>query len=193
MQMAKGPVPKPGGRRRAPPSLDDPPLIRVLIAESTRSGDRLADLAAKLGVTYQRFAQWRRGDADMAHANRSVLQSAAKYLGVPTAFVLCLVGIITLEDLLWPTQEPLQDRVRQALENIRNDPYFAGLFPDALMTSAPEIQYFVAVLHREIRAQSGRGATEGEWMQAIHRAAVGNAQAQLDLASLRADGSPDLF
>ena len=75
-----------------PPQLDDHPLLRVLIAEATRRGDTLAALAGALGVTYERVAQWRRKEANVSKASRCVIESAAKYLGIPTVMVLCLTG-----------------------------------------------------------------------------------------------------
>ena len=68
-----------------PPTSDDPPLLRVLIAEATRRGDTLAAMARHLGVSYERVAQWRRRETNIGNASRPVLEAAGAYLGVPTA------------------------------------------------------------------------------------------------------------
>lgn len=188
--MSKRTVPKPPGRGRAPPSLDDPPLIRVLLAESGRRGDTLEDVAHALGVPYQRIAEWRRGETNVANAKRTVLRAAAKYLGVPTTYVLCLSGVITVEDLVKPSQVAMPERLRRAMEEVRTDPLWAGLFPSALMTADQEVQRFVALLYRELQGPSdARDAQEVKWMLAIHRAALGDAKAQAELLSYGRDGA----
>lgn len=186
--MSKRTVPKPPGRRRAPPSLDDPPLIRVLLAESGRRGDTLEHLARELGVPYQRIAEWRRLETSISNAKRSVLRAAARYLGMPTAFVLCLSGVISVEDFVRPAEVAMPERLRRAMERVRVDPLWAGFFPDALMTADQEVQRFVALLYEELRGPSeGSDVREFEWMRAIHRAAIGDAQAQAELASYGRD------
>lgn len=184
--MSKKTVPKPPGRGRAPPSVDDPPLIRVLLAESTRRGDTMDQMARELGVPYQRIAEWRRGETNVANAKRSVLRAAARYLEVPTAFVFCLAGVITVEDVLTPSDAAAPDRFRRLLGDLRTDPAWAGFVPEALMTADPEVQRFVALLYKELRGKAGgHEAREFEWMRAIHRAALGDAQAQVELEEYR--------
>lgn len=189
--MSKRTIPKPPGRGRAPPSLDDPPLIRVLIAESARRAHTFEQLAKELGVSYARFAQWRRGEANVANSRRSVLQAAAKYLDVPTAFVLCLAGLVTADDLVRPAQATMAERLRRVLERIRIDPAWAGFFPDSLMQADPEVQRFVALLYRELIGPAEERTVEFEWMKAIHRASMGDAQAQAELAGYRKDAGPE--
>lgn len=189
--MSKRTVPKPPGRGRAPPSTDDPPLIRVLVAESTRRGDTLEHVARELGVPYQRFAEWRRGETSLANAKRPVLRAAARYLGVPTTFVLCLSGVITVEDLVRPAEAPMPERLRRILERVRGDPKWAGLFPEALMTAEADVQQFVALLYEELSGPSvGRNERDFRWMLALHGAALGDAQAQAELAA-RGEPGPD--
>ena len=79
-------------KRRNPPPVtrEEQPLLSALVSEATRRGDTLAALAKQLGVTYERLAQWRRNDALIAKANRSVLEKAATYLGLPTVLVLLM-------------------------------------------------------------------------------------------------------
>ena len=162
----------------------DRPLLRLLIAEATRRGDTLAAMASALGVTYEHVAQWRRNDADISKATRGVIESAAEYLGIPTVMVLCLAGTIGLRDLIYPGRASLDAFVSQELARLRSDPHFAGFFPDALLTAHPEIQRFVVTLYREV-SHAGARDRNYEWMKAIHFAALGNAEAEAQLASLR--------
>jgi transcriptional regulator with XRE-family HTH domain len=99
----------------SPASLDNPPLLRLLIAEATRRGQTLAALAKALGITYERLAQYRRGDGDIAKINRAVLERAAAWLGVPTALVLVLAGTVRPADLLWPSPGSLRDKLEREL------------------------------------------------------------------------------
>lgn len=170
-----------------PPTTDDPPLLRVLIAEATRRGDTLATMASHLGVTYERVAQWRRKEADIANANRAVFDAAGAYLGVPRAYVLCMVGLVTPLDFVHPGRLTMRENVQRELESLRLDPAFAGFFPEALRQADPSVQQFVLLLYRELTGGSVRPARPFEWMRSITLAALGNLQAQAELAALRAE------
>jgi transcriptional regulator with XRE-family HTH domain len=170
-----------------PPTTDDPPLLRVLIAEATRRGDTLATMASHLGVTYERVAQWRRKEADIANANRAVFEAAAIYLGVPTAYVLCMVGLITAMDFTHPSRLSVRENLQRQLESLRLDPAFAGFFPEALSTADPAIQQFVVLLYRELGGGPIKPARPFEWMRSMTLAALGDLQAQAELAALRAE------
>ena len=99
------------GTRRGfpPPSITDHPLLRVLIAEATRRGDTLATMARHLDVSYERVAQWRRKEADVANAGRAFIEAAGQYLGIPTAYVLCLAGVVRLEDFVAPGPSSMRE------------------------------------------------------------------------------------
>jgi len=170
-----------------PPSMADYPLLRVLIAEATRRGDTLAAMAAALGVSYVRVAQWRRKEADIANASRVVLEASARYLKVPTIFVLCLAGIVGLEDFMLPGKMAMRERVRADLTRLRNDPLFAGFVPDALSTVDLSVQRFVAFLYREVSGGS-EGGRQFEWMRALELAALGHSKSQSELAAFIAQG-----
>jgi hypothetical protein len=178
------PKAKPLRRGYAPPRLDDQPLIRLLIAESTRRGDTLVALAAALGVTYERVAQWRRREYDVTKAPRKVLRAAAEYLQVPTILVLCLVGTVGLADLEQPSRVSMAEFTSRQLETLQMDPYFAGFFPESLLNAQPAIQHFVAMLYGEL-AGIRTPNRNYEWMKAIHSAALGNIEAEAELLSLR--------
>ena len=172
-------------RGYAPARLDDHPLLRVLISEATRRGDTLAAMAAALGVSYERVAQWRRRHADMSNASRGVLEAAACYLGIPTVFVLCMVGIIRLQDLVPPGRGTLDAYVKQELSRLRVDPYFTGFVPDALLVADPAVQSLVALLYREVAPENGVNSASYNWMRALHLAALGNIEAQAELTKFR--------
>lgn len=166
----------------------DRPLVRLLIAEATRRGDTLATMAAALGVTYEHVAQWRRNEANVAKASRGVLEAAAEYLGISTVMVLCLIGTIGLPDLVAPGRVSRDAFVSQELGRIRADPYFAGFFPDSLLVAHPELQQFVVMLYREVSNLGARDQNY-QWMRAIHLAALGHAEAEAQLASIRGGAS----
>ena len=186
MPQAKVRTPR---RGYPPPTTDDPPLLRVLIAEATRRGDTLAAMAGHLGVTYERVAQWRRKEADIANANRPVFEAAGAYLGVPRAYVLCMVGLITPLDFVHPGRRSMRENAQRELESLRLDPAFAGFVPDALRTADPSVQQFVLLLYRELAGGSARPARPFEWMRALHLASLGDLQAQTELASLQRRGT----
>ena len=166
-----------------PPQLDDHPLLRVLIAEATRRGDTLAAMACELGVTYERVAQWRRREANVSKASRRVLEAAAAYLNIPTAFVLCMVGILGVQDLLPASQRTLNTHVKLELSRLRVDPYFAGFVPNALFDADPAVQNLVVLLYREVAPANGENQASYRWMRALQLAALGNVEAQADLAN----------
>lgn len=174
-------------RGYSPPRAEDPPLLRVLIAEATRRGDTLATMARHLGVTYERVAQWRRKEANIANASRAVFEAAGNYLGVPTAYVLCMVGLITVMDFTHPSRLSMHENLQYQLESLRSDPAFAGFFPDALRTADPAIQHFVVLLYRELGGGPVKTGRPFEWMRSLTLAALGDLQAQSELAELRAE------
>lgn len=143
--------------RRSPPPLtrDEQPLLRALVTEATRRGDSLAGLAKKLGVTYERLAQWRRGDAAISKANRSVQEKAAQYLGLPTILILVMGGLGELKDFVWPHQDSLKDRVGRELERLRQDPYLGAFVPNELLGAEPAIKLFVMFLFHELESETG--------------------------------------
>lgn len=173
-------------RRGYPPAqLDDHPLLRVLIAEATRRGDTLAAMASALGVTYERVAQWRRKEANVSRASRGVLEAAAAYLDIPTAFVLCMVGILGIQDLLPLGRSSLEAHVKLELSRLRMDPHLAGFVPHSLLDADPAVQNFVVLLYREVAPANGAKQPSYRWMRALQLAALGNVEAQADLANFR--------
>ena len=178
-------------KRRSPPQLtrDEQPLLRVLVAEATRRGETLAELAKVLGVTYERLAQWRRGDAVISRAHRSVHERAAKYLGLPTILILVLSGFGGLSDFVWPDQDSIKDRVGREVERLRQDPYLGAFVPVELTNAEPAVKLFVTFLCHELEAGAGGNRSTYRWLNALHRASAGALDAQLELQRLREESS----
>lgn len=178
-------------KRRNPAALvrDDQVLLRILVAQATQRGDTLAKLAKALGVTYERLAQWRRQEADIGRAQRSVHQNAAVYLGVPVVLVLTLAGTVSMEDFVWPEKAPMSRRVQIELERLRHDPFFAEFVPETLSKADPGVQLLVAFLYRELNPAQVPQASGYRWLAALHQAALGHAEGLQALATARSGTS----
>lgn len=184
LMTSKPPKAKP--RANPPPLLpDEQVLLRILVAQATQRGDTLARLAQALGVTYKRLAQWRRREADISRAHRSVHEKAAQYLGLPVVLVLTLAGTVSLADMVWPSRESLSARVGRELERLRLDPFLAAFVPAALATAEPAVQLLVAFLYRELNASEAPRTSSYHWLMTLHQAALGHADGQLALAALQ--------
>lgn len=138
-----------------------------------------------LGVTYERLAQWRRGDAVISKATRSVHEKAAKYMGLPTILVLVMAGFGVLDDFVWPDKDSLKDRISRELEQLRQDPYIGSFAPAELSKASPAIKLFVIFLFHELGGHTGPSRSSFRWLNALHQASAGNVQAQLELEVLR--------
>lgn len=172
-------------RGAVPLRTDEHPLMRVLVAQATRRGETLAALSKRLGVSYRRIAQWRRGEANIARARRPVLEAAARYLEVPTAVVLCMSGVIRLEDLMSPVIDTSQARFACDLERMKLSPNLAGLVPESLAAADRSVQAFVVLLWRELSKESDLDAGRiFRWVRAVELAAAGHAQARKELDAL---------
>lgn len=175
------------GKRGGPPPVlrDEQPLLRVLVAEASRRGDTLAGLAKALGVSYERLAQWRRTESDIRNAHGFVHENAAQYLGVPTVLVLVLAGVVKLEQFIWPQKGPINERIGQELERLRQHPFIGPFVPAELASASPPVQLFVAFLFHELAGDTPRGEPTYRWLTALHQAALGNVEAQVELDALR--------
>jgi transcriptional regulator with XRE-family HTH domain len=145
-------------------------LLAALVAEATRRGESLTSLARALGVTYERLAQWRRGESSIASAKRSVHANAAKYLGIPTVLAVVLSGQIGLGEFIWPGRDSLRDRLAAEIQRMRQSPYI-GPFVPAELSSAPEvIRLFVVFLYHELQGENRFERDRYQWISALHRA-----------------------
>ena len=169
---------------------DAQPLLRALVAEAIRRGDTLAALARALGVSYERLATWRRRDANIRSARPSVHQNAARYLGVPTVLVLVMAGTISLEQFIWPQKGAMGERMSRELERLRQHPFIGPFVPVELASAAPSVKLFVAFLFHELSGDALGRETSFRWMSLLHQAAVGNAEAQAELETLRSRADP---
>ena len=148
-----------------------PPLLRVLTAEAARRGDSLTALATAMGVTYRRLAQWRSGEADIAHASDRVMRACAAYLGVPGVVVLTLSGRISLDLLLTPNRESEALRLQRDMRTLLSNPKYAGLAPEELLSTYPSIQRFVGYLVSEVEERTSGIGVAWRWLEAIANAA----------------------
>lgn len=164
---------------------DAQPLLRALVAEAIRRGDTLAALARALGVSYERLATWRRGDADIRSARPSVHQNAARYLGVPIVLILVMAGTISLEQFIWPQKGAMGERMARELERLRQHPFIGPFVPAELASAAPSVKLFVAFLFHELSGDAPGREPSYCWMSFLHQAAAGNAEAQSELETLR--------
>nr|WP_315232438.1 hypothetical protein [uncultured Albidiferax sp.] len=178
------------GRNLSPMPHDAQPLLRALVAEAIRRGDTLAALAKALGVSYERLATWRRGDADIRSARPSVHQNAARYLGVPTVLILVMAGTISLEQFIWPQKGAMGERMARELERLRQHPFIGLFVPAELASAAPPVKLFVAFLFHELSGDAPGREPSYRWMSLLHQASVGNAEAQSELQTLRISGDP---
>lgn len=184
-------------KRRNPPPItrDEQPLLRALVLEATRRGDTLATLAKELGVTYVRLAQWRRNDALIAKAHRSVHEKAAAYLGLPTVLVLLMAGFAGINDFVWPGKDSLKNRVERELERMRQDAYIGPFVPRELATASPAVKLFATFMFHELDENRAADKSSARWLHALHQAAAGNVEGQLEMEMVRKQSldSPSIF
>ncbi len=160
-------------RSFAPPTVDDHPLIRILIAEAIRRGDTLIKLAQDLGVSYRQFANWRNKTANVAMAGRGVLIAAGEYLGVPTAYILCIAEVIRIEDLTVKGRRSESGGFEVDMRRMRNDPRLAAFVPAELSDASPKVKSFVQFLYRELSGNTrfiGDADGASEWMRVLQTA-----------------------
>lgn len=163
------------------------PLLRALVAEAGRRGDTLASMAKSLGVTYERLAQWRRGEGSIATARKGVHEKAAKYLGVPTVFVMTMAGQIRLEEFIWPSRGSLHERIVREIERMRQNNYVGSFMPQELDSAPDAVKLFAIFLFHELEGETGSERARYRWMSALHRAVVGDVRGQQELLALRAE------
>lgn len=141
------------------------PLVRLLIRRAEARGDSLTTLAKELGVSYERFTQWRRGEADIGNARRSVLHAAARYTGVPPILVLGLCRKFELNDFIVPSTKPIGDRLHSEITRIKEHRLLGGFVPRELFEAKDPIKLLVIFLVRQIEARSD---TQTHWLSVMH-------------------------
>lgn len=164
------PFTKTNRRRNSPVRADDHPLLRALIGEATRRGDTLVQLAKQLGVSYRRVAQWRGHEANISNASREVFLAAGSYLRVPTVLVLCLAGVIQIEDLTVKSTDSQATSVERGLQRLMTDPLYAAFVPEEVLSAEMKVKAFILFMYRE---QSGASRYPDnaygmfEWMRVL--------------------------
>lgn len=183
------------GTSDAPGKKEKQPLLAALVAQATRRGETLASLSQALGVSYERLAQWRRGDADIGHAQTSVHEKAGQYLGLPTVLILVLAGVVKLEQFVWPAKDGLPQRLAQELERLRQHPFLGPFVPQGLSLAEPAVQLFVAFMFHELSGEPEGSSRSFRWVNALHQATVDNAQLKAagDLLTGKPSSTTGLF
>lgn len=158
--------------RRSPPAVrgDDQQLLLLLIQEASKRGETLSQLAKSLGVTYRRLAQWRRGEARIENASRSVFERAARYLGIPPIFVLVHAQVVRLEDFAWPELAQLESAVTREIQRMELDPLVGPFVPERLASAHSSIRLFVVFLFHEVERATRTGATYIQWLDELRKA-----------------------
>jgi hypothetical protein len=150
-------------------SASDQPLLAALVAEAARRGESLTSLARALGVTYERLAQWRRGESSIASAKRNVHDNAAKYLGIPTVLAMALLGQIGLGEFIWPSRASLRDRLADEIQRMKQSPYIGAFVPHELGSAPEAVRLFVVFLYHELQGENRLERDRYQWISALHR------------------------
>lgn len=151
---------------------DEQPLLAWLVRESHRRSDTLASLAQALGVSYARLAQWRRNESLIRNAKRTVLESAARYLGLPTLYVLIQADIVQLADFVWPGKKSVDDLVAEQIVRMQQDRKIGPFVPAELGSAAPSVRMLLAFVFHELEQCSQNGVPQGAWLEELRRAAA---------------------
>lgn len=175
----------PSHERVAPTPDGGSELLRLLILEAHNRGHTLTELARRLGVTYERLAQWRRNEASISNARREVLERSAEYLGIPTIFVLTLAGKIAVRDFIWPEEKPVNDRVGRELERLRLDPYIGPFIPVDLLFASPTVKLFVVFILHELSREEGSALSSSRWMKHLLEFSRTNTRTTQSLDAMR--------
>jgi hypothetical protein len=162
-------------RRRAVSEMvaEPQPLLVALIGSAQRKGQSSTELARELGVSYQRFGQWRRKPEELATAGDEVYVRAAHYLGLPLVLVRVMGGNIALSDFLWPTSESLDVRLQREIEDIRSDPFLGGFVPSEIDAVPNSVKLFTVFLYSHLKTQGTQGGMSLQWVRAMHNAIDG--------------------
>ena len=135
------------------------------------------------------MAQWRRNDALIAKANRSVLEKAATYLGLPTVLVLLMAGLAGLDDFVRPSRDPLKERVGRELERMRQDPYIGPFVPKELAAASPAVKFFATFMFHELESSARHSPPAYGWLSALHLASAGHLHGQRELQRIREEAA----
>ena len=136
-------------------------LLDLLLQRAQIRGDTQAFLAKQLGVSYERLTQWRRNEADIANARKSVHQAAGRYLGVPTIIVLGLCRKFEMADFLMPNGEPIKERIDAEISRITKHNLIGGFVPRELSEAKDAVKMLVVFLVHQLEARS---ESQSHWL-----------------------------
>lgn len=166
------------------------PLVRLLIQGAEAKGHTLTELAHELGVTYERFTQWRRGEADIGNAKRSVHQAAAMYLDVPPILILALCRKFELSDFVLPSGRTIEDRLHEEVRRVMQHKFLGGFIPRELADADDSIQLLVVFLVQQIEARS---ESQVHWLSVLQLMANGKYENAGDAENLWTQKGGDEF
>ena len=75
------------------------PLVALLIARRAEKGLRMADLAAKFGITQPYLSQLLSGQRAFSTASVECLRGISSFLNIPPIRVFLMAGLVTQSDL----------------------------------------------------------------------------------------------
>lgn len=146
------------------------PLLALLLRTTAAQGMTLKQVAAHLGISYERLTQLRAQERPFTHTRRAVLERVALLLQIPVVLVLAHAQHFELRDFVWPEPASTQRRIAQALAALRVDPGVGALAPKDLESSSEPVQLFVLFLYEQLKNQTGASRRMGEWMVDVERA-----------------------
>jgi len=128
------------------------PLMGWLEDEARRRNQTAEDMADALGVTYGYVVQLHRGIRTTVDLSRPLVQSCARYLGVPAIVVKLVAGIIDIRDFAFP-YETEEQQVERALRCMLDDPKVRASMPVRLDDLPLEAKKAIVLLHAESNEQ----------------------------------------
>lgn len=149
---------------------DEQPLLSMLVREAHRRSHTLVTMAKALGVSYARVAQWRRGESLIRNSRRPVFEHAARYLGLPTLYVLIHADVVRPEDFLWPGKKSLEDHLADEMVRVRQDRKVGPFVPAELDKASQNIRLFVAFLFHQLKQRSRPETADADWLEQVRAA-----------------------
>lgn len=178
-----------GNLRQKRVDVEQHPLLDLLTTRAETRGDTQAFLAKQLGVSYERLTQWRRNEADIANARKSVHQAAGKYLGVPTIIVLGLCGKFEISDFFVPNGVPIKERLDAEVLRIAKHNLIGGFVPGELSEAKEAIKMLVIFLVHQLEARSD---SQCHWLSIMQGIATKNSAGSTGIGKA-GEGSGNLF
>jgi transcriptional regulator with XRE-family HTH domain len=119
-------------------------LVRLCKAANSQNL-QLNELAKELGITYDYFAQLRRGSKSVPNISDEFADRCAKFLRLPKITILVEAGKISISDFYEPINTELL--LDQAIRAILEDPHYAGFAPLDLLECNDTCKTFIVKLY----------------------------------------------